>query len=107
MVVNIRIYMRQVDEVISTINSMCEKVHKVNLNLTKLISLGENAIIWKESNYYQYHLQRLYVDSILVELKNDYEDFVGSEKIDSLRLLLTVKEAHLFHYRKAIQSWEK
>ena len=107
MVVNIRIYMRQVDEVISTINSMCEKVHKVNLNLTKLISLGENTILWKESNYYQYHLQRLYVDSILVELKNDYEDFVGSEKIDSLRLLLTVKEAHLFHYRKAIQSWEK
>lgn len=54
MVVNIRIYMKQVDEVISTINSMCEKIHKVNLNLTKLTSLGENAILWKESNYYQY-----------------------------------------------------
>ena len=56
MVVNIRIYMKQVDEVISTINSMCEKIHKVNLNLTKLTSLGENAIIWKECKHSVNHV---------------------------------------------------
>ena len=39
-------------------------------------------------------------------MKSDYVNFMNSDQIDSLRILLEVKEKHLCRIMEAVQSWE-
>ena len=59
--------------------------------------------IW--SNF-QLVLTRIKTDSVLLRMKSDYVNFINSDQIDSLRILLEVKEKHLCRIMEAVQSWE-
>lgn len=105
-VIYIRYRAKQFEYVISEANVTCDKIYKSHLSITELITLGESVIIWNELDYNRYHLLRIRIDSVLLDIKSDFVDYVNSEQIDSLRILLEVKENHLFRIMEAVQSWE-
>ena len=59
--------------------------------------MGESVIGWDDADYRYYHIQRLCTDSLLQALKPHCRDYVCPAQIDTLRTLLTEKEAHLLY----------
>ena len=104
---NERFRFREFGNVINETNHARKNIYKAHLYITKLATLGESVITWNESDYEEYHRQLLKTDSILLETKSVCKDFVRPAQIDSLRLLLETKEAHLFQIMKAVRSMEK
>lgn len=105
-VIYTRYRVKQFEYVISEANITRDKIYKSHLSITELMTLGESIIIWNESDYNRYHLLRIRVDSILLDIKSDFINYVDTEQIDSLRILLEVKENHLFRIMEAVQSWK-
>lgn len=105
--VNERFRFQRFEGVINETNYARENIHKAHLYITRLATLGESVIAWDKSDYNRYHYQRLKTDSILLEIKSRCGNFLRPVQIDSLRVLLETKEAHLFRIMKAVQSWEE
>lgn len=97
---------KQFEDILSETNVIREKIYKSHLSITELITLGESVVIWDKSDYKIYHSLRIRTDSVLIGIKSDYVNFVNSDQIDSLRILLEVKEKHLCRIMEAVQSWE-
>lgn len=72
--------------------------------ITVLATLGESAITWNKEDYYRYQIHRLRADSLLQVLQHDYEEFVPTKQIDTLRLLLANKEKHLYQAMQVFQQ---
>lgn len=105
-VIYTRCKVKQFEDILSEANVIREKIYKSHLSITELITLGESVIIWDKSDYNIYHSLRIKTDSVLLGMKSDYVNFMNSDKIDSLRILLEVKEKHLCRIMEAVQSWE-
>ena len=104
--VNEHFRFRRFESVINETNDARENIHKANLYITRLATLGESVIAWNESDYNKYHHQRLKTDSILNEIKSSGVNSLLPVQIDSLRVLLETKEIHLFRIMQAVQSWK-
>lgn len=105
--VNEHFRFRRFESVINETNDARENIHKANLYITRLATLGESVIAWNESDYNKYHHQRLKTHSILNEIKSSGVNSLLPVQIDSLRVLLETKEIHLFRIMQAVQSWKK
>lgn len=103
--VNEHFRLRMFESVINETIYARENIHKAHLYITRLATLGESVIAWDESDYNGYHYQRLKTDSILLEIKSGCGNFLRPVQIDSLRVLLEMKETHLFRIMKVVQSW--
>ena len=97
-----RFRFQRFEGVINETNYTRETIYKAHLYITKLATLGESVIAWDESDYNRYHHQRLKTDSILLEIKSRYDNFLCPDQIDSLRVLFETKEMHLFRIMKAV-----
>lgn len=93
---------RWFEGVINETNYTRETIYKSHSYITKLATLGESVIAWDKADYNRYHHQRLKTDSILLEIKFRCDNFLCPVQIDSLRVLLEIKEIHLFRIMKAI-----
>lgn len=78
-------------------------INAAHRHITVLATLGESAITWDGEDYRRYRLRRQKVDSLLSALQENYKEFVPSEPIGTLRLLLGNKEKHLFNTMQAFQ----
>lgn len=88
----------RVQDIESKITEILEANRTINAahrHITILATLGESAITWDEEDYRKYQVRRLRIDSLLQILRQDYEDFVPTKQIDTLRILLANKEKHL------------
>lgn len=106
-VIYTRYKVKQFEDILLETNVIREKIYKSHLSITELITLGESVIIWDKSDYNIYHSLRIRTDSVLFGIKSDYVNFVNTDQIDSLRILLQVKEKHLCRIMEAVQYWEE
>lgn len=106
-VIYTRYKVKQFEDILLETNVIREKIYKSHLSITELITLGESVIIWDKSDYNIYHSLRIRTDSVLFGIKSDYVNFVNTDQIDSLRILLEVKEKHLCRIMEAVQYWEE
>lgn len=67
----------------------------VHRHITILATYGETALAWKEEDFEEYRSLRLRVDSMMLVMQGDNEEFVSRAQIDTLRSLLAGKEEHL------------
>ena len=72
-------------------------INVTHSHITRIATLGESVIGWKEADSTCYHALRLRTDSLLQALKPHCRDYVCLEQIDTLCTLLVEKEAHLLH----------
>ena len=79
-------------------------INAAHRHITVLATLGESAIAWDEEDYRKYQVRRLRIDSLLQILQRDYEEFVPTQQIDTLRFLLVNKEKHLHQAMQIFQQ---
>ena len=79
-------------------------INAAHRHITVLATLGESAITWDKKDYRKYQVQRLRIDSHLQILQRDYEEFVPTKQIDTLRFLLANKEKHLHQAMRVFQQ---
>lgn len=75
--------------------------------ITILATYGESAISWNEEDCVIYRERRLRTDSLLQVLQEQCKDFITSEQMDTLRMLLANKEEHLFQIMKTFRQQDK
>lgn len=75
--------------------------------ITILATYGESAISWNEEDCVIYRERRLRTDSLLQVLQEQCKDFIPSEQMDTLRMLLANKEEHLFQIMKTFRQQDK
>lgn len=61
---------------------------------------------WDTTEYHLYHEKRMSVDTLLADLKQNCPGFVLPEQVDTLRMLLSDKEHHLYRIMKAFHRQE-
>lgn len=94
---------QNIESEITEIREANRTINAAHRHITVLATLGESAITWDEEDYQKYQVRRLRIDSLLQILQRDYEEFVPTRQIDTLRLLLANKEKHLFNTMQAFQ----
>lgn len=72
-------------------------INKMQHHITELAISGESVIDWDESEYQKYQARRLFIDSLLQDMKSLCANYVQPRQIDTLRSLLADKELHLKH----------
>ena len=72
-------------------------INTVHRHITRLAILGESVMGWDEADSAYYHALRLRTDSLLQILKPQCAAYIHTAQIDTLRILLSEKEAHLLH----------
>lgn len=90
-----------------TIYQTQRNINTAHRYITILATYGESAISWNEEDYVIYRERRLRTDSLLQVLKEQCKDFIPSEQIDTLRILLANKEEHLFQIMKTFRQQDK
>lgn len=99
-----RLQVMKIETMLSDTNSVREAINEAHLHITELATSGESILLWNDSDMEKYRRKRLEVDSLLKNIKELVpESYVQPCQIDSLCLLLEIKEFHLFHIIKAIQ----
>lgn len=78
-------------------------INAVHRNITELATLGESVMAWDSTDYNTYRSKRLVTDTLLQELKAISTSFVRPEQIDTLRMLLSDKENHLYRIMEAFR----
>lgn len=86
---------QNIESEITEIREANRTINAAHRHITVLATLGEAAITWDEEDYRKYQVRRLRIDSLLQILQRNYEEFVPTRQIDTLRLLLANKEKHL------------
>lgn len=89
------------------IRKIRQKINTAHMHITGLVMLGESVISWEETDYLYYHVQRMQTDSLLQSLKSFCKDFIHSEQIDTLRIILQNKEEHLRHAMLMFEQQKK
>lgn len=98
---------RQLQEIEANVTNARDIQHNINLThrfIIELVTLGETIINWEDADYQTYHEKRLFVDSLLQKLQQNYFEAIYPEQIDSLRYLLMSKENYLFHIMQAFHK---
>lgn len=97
---------QNIETEITGIREANRTINAAHRHITVLATLGESAITWDEEDYQRYQLRRLRIDSLLQILQRDYEEFVLTEQLDTLRLLLANKEKHLHQAMQVFQQYD-
>lgn len=95
---------QNIESEITEIREANRTINAAHRHITVLATLGESAITWDEEDYRKYQVRRLRIDSLLQILQRDYEEFVPTRQIDTLRLLLANKEKHLHEAMQVFQQ---
>ena len=88
---------REIEAESAEIRQVRRDINTAHRHITRLATLGESVIGWKEADSIRYRTLRLRTDSLLQALKPHCRDYVRPPQIDTLRTLLAEKEAHLLH----------
>lgn len=96
--------MRNIEMEVSEIRQIRRDINTAHRHITRLALLGEGVIGWNDTDYRNYHNQRLHTDSLLRALKPHCMMYVHPEQIDTLCNLLSDKELHLRHIMEAIEQ---
>ena len=88
---------REIEVESAEIRQVPRDINPAHRHITRLATLGESVIGWKEADSTRYCALRLRTDSLLQALKPHCRDYVRPAQIDTLRTLLAEKEAHLLH----------
>ena len=99
-----RIRVHRIEKEISGIREANRTIIAAHRFITVLATLGESAITWDKEDYYRYQKHRLRADSLLQILQQNYEVFVPTTQIDTLRFLLANKETHLYKFMGIFQQ---
>lgn len=99
-----RIRVHRIEKEISDIREANRTIIAAHRFITVLATLGESAITWDKEDYYRYQKHRLRADSLLQILQQNYERFVPTMQIDTLRILLANKETHLYKFMGLFQQ---
>ena len=99
-----RIRVHRIEKEISDIREANRTIIAAHRFITVLATLGESAITWDKEDYYRYQKHRLKADSLLQILQQNYERFVPTMQIDTLRILLANKETHLYKFMGLFQQ---
>lgn len=106
-VVNERIRLQRMKDIVSSTNFARERINEAHLNVIRLATHGESVIVWDKEDFAKYHHNRLRVDSLLQDMKTSCSGFIRPEQIDSLCFLLKEKETHLMHIMEIIRIHEE
>lgn len=90
-----------------TIYQTQRNINTAHRYITILATYGESAISWNEEDCIIYRERRLWTDSLLQVLQEQCKDFISSEQMDTLRILLSNKEEHLFQIMKTFRQQDK
>lgn len=88
-----RIRMKQIERQYSVVQAARNEVFKVHGSITGLSLQGETVLDWDDECLCSYHSRRMHTDTLLHSLQTAYSQFIDSEQIDTLRTLLSDKEA--------------
>ena len=95
---------REIETESTEIRQVRRDINTAHRHITRLALLGEGVIGWNDTDYRNYHNQRLHTDSLLQALKPHCMTYVHPEQIDTLCILLSDKELHLRHIMEAIEQ---
>lgn len=95
---------QNIESEITEIREANRTINAAHRHITVLATLGEATITWDEEDYLKYQVRRLRIDSLLQILQRDYDEFVPTRQIDTLRLLLANKEKHLHQAMQVFQQ---
>ncbi|OUP06089.1 hybrid sensor histidine kinase/response regulator [Mediterranea sp. An20] len=98
---------RDIEVRTSEIREIRQNINIVHHHFTKLAILGENVIGLEEADYRNYQKERLLTDSLLQDLKPHCTAYVRPAQIDTLRTILSEKEAHLLHLMETFARQDK
>lgn len=101
-----RARIREIEEESAEIRSVRRDINTVHRRITELATLGESVMAWDTTEYHLYHEKRMSVDTLLADLKQNCTGFVLPEQVDTLRMLLSDKEHHLYRIMKAFHCQE-
>lgn len=99
--------MRNIEMEVSEIRQVRRDINTAHRHITRLALLGEGVIGWNDTDYRNYHNQRLHTDSLLQALKPHCMTYVHPKQIDTLCTLLSDKELHLRHIMEAIEQQDE
>ena len=102
-----RARLRELETGIVEIRQVRGELSEIHRNITVLASLGESVIAWEDEDYRAYRTRRLRVDSLLQVLKIDNDNMIDANQIDTLRGLLSSKEAHLHQIMQVFHRQDK
>lgn len=88
---------REIEVESAEIRQVRRDINAAHRHITRLATLGESVIGWKEADTTRYRTLRLRTDSLLQALKPHCTAYVRPTQIDTLRTLLAEKETHLLH----------
>ena len=95
---------KEIETESAEIRQVRRDINAAHRHITRLALLGEGVIGWNDTDYRNYHDQRLHTDSLLRTLKPHCMTYVHPEQIDTLCTLLSDKELHLRHIMEAIEQ---
>ena len=98
---------REIEAESAEIRQLRRDINTAHRRITRLATLGESVIGWKETDCINYRAFRLRTDSLLQGLKPRCAAFVHTAQIDTLRTLLAEKEAHLLHLTEIFARQDK
>ena len=101
-----RARIREIEKEGTEIRSVRRDINTVHRRITELATLGESVMAWDTTEYHLYHEKRMSVDTLLSDLKQSSTGFVLPEQVDTLRMLLSDKEHHLYRIMKAFHRQE-
>ena len=88
---------REIEAESAEIRQVRRDINAAHRHITRLATLGESVIGWKEADTTRYRILRQHTDSLLQALKPHCRDYVRPAQIDTLRTLLAEKETLLLH----------
>lgn len=100
-----RNWVQKIEEESITIVQIQHDINTAHRYVTALATYGESVLVWGNDDTLAYRKRRVQTDSILQVLRIKCKDFIQHVQIESLRMLLTTKEDHLFQIMEA--SWKQ
>lgn len=101
-----RARIREIEKESAEIRAVRLDINTVHRRITELATLGESVMAWDTTEYRIYHEKRMSIDTLLADLKQSCTGFVLPEQVDTLRILLSDKEHHLYRIMKAFHRQE-
>lgn len=100
-----RNWVQKIEEESITIVQIQHDINTAHRYVTALATYGESVLVWGNDDTLAYRKRRVQTDSILQVLRIKCKDFIQHVQIESLSMLLTTKEDHLFQIMEA--SWKQ
>lgn len=92
---------RKIEEETNAIRQVRLDINSIHNHIVDLAMYGESVIAWEQNDYQSYRRDRLYVDTLLQELRHNHREFIKFEQIDTLCELFKKKEEHLLQIMQA------